>query len=452
MSRVLALAIKDLRLLTRDRAACFFALLFPIMFAVFFGAIFSRGDRDGETQKLDVVLTDLDRTEASQRFALMLRESKDFDITTVNSEDEAKAAVLGRRALGAIVLPPGFGAAQEGLFTTGQGPHVRLAMDPSRKAESGWLQGLLQQSGYMQMSRTFSDPAASAKQLAAARQTLQSSARDPATKLMMGQLLSSLDLLSTSVTALNAPKSDARPKSAAPQNGSEAGAAAVSPGNAFAPIIVESVPLTQKSDGPDNAWAISFPQGIIWGIMGCALGFAASLAGERTGGTLSRLRAAPLTPSAILLGKGVAAAIATIVVITGMMLVAVFGFKVHIQSFPTLIVSVLTVTFAFVGIMMFAATIGRTEASTNRAGWAIMMVLAMLGGAAVPLFVMPKFIQTLSVISPIRWAIQALEGAIWRQRTIESPEMLTAYAVLIAVGIVGMAFGFVVIQRDSRAA
>ncbi len=59
----------------------------------------------------------------------------------------------------------------------------------------------------------------------------------------------------------------------------------------------------------------------------------------------------------------------------------------------------------FVGFMMLIASLGKTEQSASGAAWAIMMPLSMIGGAMVPQFVMPAWMQAASVISPIRWAL-----------------------------------------------
>ena len=64
--------------------------------------------------------------------------------------------------------------------------------------------------------------------------------------------------------------------------------------------------------------------------------------------------------------------------------------------------------------MMLISTLGRTEQSASGAGWAILLVMAMLGGGMVPLFVMPAWMATASNVSPVKWAILALEGALWR--------------------------------------
>jgi len=63
----------------------------------------------------------------------------------------------------------------------------------------------------------------------------------------------------------------------------------------------------------------------------------------------------------------------------------------------------------------------------------------MLGGGMVPLAVMPGWMQSLSVISPVRWMILAYEGAIWRN--FSAVEMATPCAILVAIGLVFFALG-----------
>jgi ABC-2 type transport system permease protein len=89
--------------------------------------------------------------------------------------------------------------------------------------------------------------------------------------------------------------------------------------------------------------------------------------------------------------------------------------------------------------MMLVAAIGRNEQSTSAAGWAILMPMSMIGGAMVPLFAMPPWLVRLSVISPVKWAILAFEGATWR--AFSASEMLLPCGILIGVGLVAFALG-----------
>lgn len=436
MHALWAIVKKDLLLLLRDRGACFFAFVFPVLFAIFFGTVFGgRGDQAGAGKGgLEVALVDLDQSESSKALGRLLEQNEDIALSTAATAEQARAIVLKRDALAYVVIPAGYGEKQERLFSTGKGGEIELGIDPSRQAETGWLQGILQQAAFRQMSDTMSEPQNLKKQLDTARAALRGTSGE--NQRLMNQMFTSLDAFSTSLQAARQVQAE----------GTEPKAV----GTAFTPVTIKTTKLSAARGITINAYAISFPQGIIWGIMGCAMGFAASLAAERTKGTFMRLCVAPQSPRKVLLAKGLATGIVTLAVIVAMMALGVGIFGIVIPSYATLAVSVAAVTFAFVGIMMFAATVGRTEAATSRAGWAIMMVMAMLGGAAVPLFVMPDIVQKLSHISPVRWAILALEGAIWRGWGVG--DMLLPLGVLVAIGLVGGWAGFVLISRETRPA
>ena len=63
----------------------------------------------------------------------------------------------------------------------------------------------------------------------------------------------------------------------------------------------------------------------------------------------------------------------------------------------------------------------------------------MTGGAMVPLFAMPPWMQTASMVSPVRWAIVAFEGAIWRG--FSPAQMALPCAILLTLGVAGFALG-----------
>ncbi|MBL0869065.1 MAG: ABC transporter permease [Phycisphaerales bacterium] len=437
MPSILAMIRKDVKLLLRDRASAFFAFVFPVLFAIFFGYVFSGGGGGGKA--LQIACVDEDQSEASQRFVQALKNNADLQVTDIASEEQATKAVLTRQQVAFVHILKGFGAAQDGFISTGKGGGITIGIDPSRQAETGWIQGLVQQAAYTQLFGSFSDPKVMRRQLESARASLNTSDINPAQKLIFSQLFSSVESLSGSVSALGTATDNA-------QGGSQQSSA-----GGFQPVQVTTQSVQAKRDLPSDPFAVSFPQGIIWGIMGCAMGFAASFAGERTSGTFLRLCAAPLTPRRILLAKGLASGLVMLVVSGVMLLMAVVVFKVQIPSYPIMAGCLLVVTLAFVGIMMFAASVGKSEAATNRAGWAIMMCLAMLGGAAVPLFVMPPLVRDLSVISPIRWAMLVLEGGVWRGWSFTDQSMLVPMAVLLGIAVVGASAGMALVQRQARA-
>jgi ABC-2 type transport system permease protein len=122
-----------------------------------------------------------------------------------------------------------------------------------------------------------------------------------------------------------------------------------------------------------------------------------------------------------------------------MFALATLVFQVHVHSWAALLLAMVSAAGGFVGIMMLVAALGRNEQATSAAGWAILMPMSMIGGAMIPLFAMPPWLVRLSVISPVKWAILAFEGATWR--AFDLTEMLLPCGVLIGVGVVAFALG-----------
>ena len=160
---------------------------------------------------------------------------------------------------------------------------------------------------------------------------------------------------------------------------------------------------------------------------------------ERNAGTLVRLLVAPLTRAQVLLGKALACFVAILAVEALLLRVGAVAFHVRPASPACWWPRALAVAVAFVGLMMLISTLGQTERSASGAGWAILLVMSMLGGGMVPLFVMPAWMATASNLSPVKWAVLALEGALWRGFT--AGDMALPCAILLGVGLLAFAFG-----------
>ena len=63
--------------------------------------------------------------------------------------------------------------------------------------------------------------------------------------------------------------------------------------------------------------------------------------------------------------------------------------------------------------LLFLATLGRTPQAVAGFSSGILMPLAMIGGGMIPLMAMPPWMLRVSDLSPVKWGIYALEGAIF---------------------------------------
>lgn len=448
MNAIWALARKDLLLLLRDKSGFFFTFVFPIAYALFFGSIIGGaggGGGDG-SPGIRVVLVDSDNTEGSRAFLKTLSDATELDAHVTADLKAAEGEVTGAKSVALIHIMPGFGAGQENLFWRGgESSQIEVAADPSKKAEVGMLQGVLQKYAFSTMGKAFTDPKFGRKQIDTARRMLTSdqglSGED---RQMFSTFFGSMDTfyggLDKRAEREAAKKPEGDKKDAKESDGGGGG------GFSFEPVKIVSRDLFKPSNGmPTNAFTITFPQGIIWGVMGAALGFAASLLGEKTGGTYGRLTASPLPTWGVLAGKGLACFITMMGVTMLMILFAVVVCKVTIANPLLLAAGVVSVALGFVGIMTLIATLAKSERSASGFGWAVMMVFAFVGGAAVPSFAMPDWMLHISQLSPMYWAIRLFEGGLWRPLT--TIEAVVPIAIMLLIAAVAFTLGAVSLRR-----
>jgi ABC-2 type transport system permease protein len=203
--------------------------------------------------------------------------------------------------------------------------------------------------------------------------------------------------------------------------------------------------LTVDARSARNGFEVVFPAAILWGLIGCAGSFATAMVAERRSGTFARLRAAPIHDFTILGGKAGSAFVAGLLDALAILAVCHFVLGVRIERPGAVLVVILCCAFCFVGITVFLSVLGRSEQAVGGAGWALLLLLAMIGGAMVPLVAMPAWLRTLGNVSPVKWGIVALEGASWRG--LRPMELALPCAILIGVGLASFAAGVV---RASR--
>ncbi|MBU0719339.1 MAG: ABC transporter permease, partial [Planctomycetes bacterium] len=155
MRKIIALATKDLRLLVRDRAGFIFVFFFPLVYCMFFGAIFSGSGGGGVRSAMKIAVVDEDGTEGSRAFIKTLEDAAELEVT-LTDRATGRDAVRRGKLVAFVVLPEGFGASVDNPFTGGM-PKLETGIDPARRAEAGMLQGLLTQYTYLAIKETLTD-------------------------------------------------------------------------------------------------------------------------------------------------------------------------------------------------------------------------------------------------------------------------------------------------------
>lgn len=435
ISAAVAIAATDLRLLLRDKLDAFFTFVFPLIFAIFFGWVFG-GAGGGETGKIELGIVQLDPSPAATAFVDDLSKMDSFHITRFAKVEDAQDQVRKGTLVACVVIPDDFGTRMEELFASGKGPTVRGYVDPTRRGEAGLLEGRLTEIAFKGMTRSFSNTESMKKQLAKARESIEKSKdTDPSRKFVFNTFLTGIEGL----------LADNNRRAASEGNASTGLGAGM---DNFRPVQIEMEQLQRKSSGPTNSYEVSLPQGIVWGLMGCVTAFVGTLAVDRQRGTLVRLMCSPLSTRTIIAGKSLAGFVSCMAVQWLLIAVFFFAFKVRVPDPMMLLAATTCASLGFVGLMMFLAVVGRASDGSGGMGRAVVLVLAMIGGGTIPIFVMPKVMQTVSGISPFRWAVLAVEGATWRSMSLS--EMLLPCGILLAIGAVGFTLGAMMFRTHAK--
>jgi len=422
MKKVLFLAVKDLRVLLSDKGNIFWVFGFPVLFALFFGTIYAGAGKGPSGMNIAVV--DEDKSEFSSSYISKLESDEALQIVHLSREDAIEQVRKGKVAA-AVILNKGFGEGFEALFNSDD-PKLEVAADPSHRMESGYLQGLLAKAQFEALGDQFGDREWMRDQINLWRDELEN-----ANDLDAEQAELYLNFMDSFDTLL--------------KDSNEGGFSAGFDGDM---LNFAKMDVSREYEGPITPFQITFPQVLLWGFLMCTATFAISIVKERTNGTFDRLRIGPLGYAHILGGKGLACFLTCILIICILFFGGKAIFKLPIGSLPLFIPAVFCTILCFVGLMMFICTLGRTEQSVGAAGWAILMIMGMFGGAMMPLAFMPSWLRAFSHFSPVKWGILALEGAIWRD--FRFTEMISPCLVLLAIGITFFSLGVFMLRRQEN--
>jgi ABC-2 type transport system permease protein len=439
MKQVWTIALKDLALLWRDRMSLFFVLGMPIAMGIFFGLIM--GNMGSQSAAIKVAVVDEDRSPMSGRFIESLGGAPGL-VVEAGERGPALDSVRSGGRTAALIIPAGFGETAGIMWA--DPPAIQLAIDPSRKAEGGMLEGLIMQAMGELVAQRFQDPASLRPMIDDFQKQLDDQTELSAgTKTLLRGMMSSLDsFLEAADMVQNDPEAAEEGK-----RGPSLELANIEPLDVTRQVDPNSpagaVNQLRRRSG-HSQWDLSFPQAMLWGVLGCTAGFAISLVRERTRGTLLRLKAAPITSAHVLAGKALAcflAVLAVIAALTGL------GFLLGLRPGNWLFLALAAVCLSYcaTGVMMTMSVLGRSEEAVGGASWFANILMAMIGGCMIPLAFMPEFLRTLSNLSPVKWGILAIEGAVWREFTLG--EMILPCVILLGIGSLGIVLGARILSR-----
>ena len=411
---LLAMVRKDLMLFFSDRRAVIMGFVAPIAIASFFGSIFSGPDNNSEPAKIPIALVDQDGSVVSRAIVTGAEGDKSLKVTKPTRE-EARIAVRKGEVTVAVVIPAGFGDAAGRAFFSGQAkPELTMWYDPSHTAERGLVRGLLTEHVMESVSREMFSGATGRKLVDDTLQNLDSSSLAPNQRVLLR------DLLKSAQNFYNQPQSE----SAEPPRG------------ITMPYTVVEEGVTSGENVSYNGYAHSFAGMGIQFLLFAAIDLGVGILLERQRGLWKRLRSAPISRFSLLAGKGLSASIITLMTLLVSFAFAMVVFKVRIAgSIPGFLAVAVSCSMMAATFGLLIASLGRTPGGTRGIAILAVLLMVMLGGAWVPTFIFPAWLQRLTVVIPVRWAVDGLDAMTWRGLGIGS-------AVMPSLALLGFALVF----------
>jgi ABC-2 type transport system permease protein len=414
MNALFSLIRKDLVLYFSNKRALAVTLAAPILIAAFFGAVM--GGPPKKPARVPVAVVDLDASAVSRAIVAAMREDASFELKEM-AQPQALTLVREGKVCAAAVIPAGFGdAAPRAMFQPGaKKPEIVLHYDPSQAMTLAMVRGLLAQHVMTAVSKSAFSPQSGLKMIADMRNDVEKSGTiDPGERRDLLTLFDSIERLQA--------------RGAQGSTKSQGGGFAM-------PFETRAEEVTSGVDRRYNGYAHSFAGMGVQFILFMGIEVGVGLLLMRRMGMWKRLRAAPVSRELLLGSRIISGTLIATILLAGIYAagIAIFGVRIDgsIAGFVLVAVSFAILTSTF-GLLI--AALGKTPEATRGLAILATLLLVMLGGAWVPTFVFPDWLQTATLVVPTRWAVDGLEATTWRGLGIEAAwrpalAMLAASAV-----------------------
>lgn len=390
MSRLLNIALKDFRVLVRDKAAFLIMLGMPLVLIFILGSALG-GVGDSEVVDIPVAIVSVDSGEQGTHFAEAIADVEElqsvFNIEVSDDVEAVRTAVERGDLTAALVIPKDFSEA----LAAGEPVDLEVLQDPGSPMTAGIWAGV---------------------------------ARAAGANLSAGQVVR--------MTVEDALIEAGVPADAAPGDQD-------TPGDQTA---FDAVKVTQLDVEPEKQISMIdyYAAGqtgmfLLFGAMFGAFGFVK----ERREQTLARMLATPANKVDIVGGKSLGILAVAVCQFLVLFIGTRFLFGVDWGPTPVGIVLVgVAEAFAATGLAMTLSALGRTERAIGGIGPTVIMLFSALGGSMVPAEMLPTWMQPLQSISPVYWAVGAFLD-LMRGEVLST--VLQPIGVLFLIGAVLFGFG-----------
>ena len=379
MHKFLASTYKEFTLLTRDFGGIVILFVMPIVLIVTITLIQDSSFKTISDTKIPILIVDNDNGDVSKNIIKGLRDSNAFEIIKEAEEENAKNQVFKGKYQLAIVIPE------------------KLSHDLALKVNQN-VEEIVAKFGLEEETTT--------EKIVIEKKEVRLYF-DPATQLTFkSSVKNGIDKMISKIETESIYKAFQSQISDDPNE-------AIFETENF--ISFKEVSL--KKEGEDilpNSVQHNVPAWTLFAIFFVIVPLSINVVQEKNQGTFVRLRTNPVSYATVLAGKTAIYLAVCIIQFILMLLIGVYLFPAI--GLPTLDVSgrlpllFLVAIFsglAAIGLGLLLGTVAKTHEQSAPFGATFVVILAAIGGVWIPVFAMPKFMQVLSNISPMNWALNA---------------------------------------------
>ncbi|WP_260402620.1 MULTISPECIES: ABC transporter permease [Aequorivita] len=380
MHKLWASTYKEMLLLLRDLGGIAILFVMPMLLLVVITLVQDSTFKTISDIKIPVLLVDNDKGEVSKNIIDNLSESNSFQILQKVTEEEAKEAVFAGKYQLAIVIP-------ESLSTSLQ------------KKVNQNVEEILSKFGLEEDSSLVEKETIPVKEVRLYF--------DPATQVSFkSSVKNGIDKMISKI------ETQSIYKAFQSELGEDEDESIFDTENFIA--FKEILPTKNNEEIIPNSAQHNVPAWTLFAIFFIIVPLSINLVKEKNQGTFVRLRTQPVNYATVLGGKTIVYLGVCLIQFTLMLLVGIYVFPaiglpvvdVTGKLFLLYVVAIFS-GLAAIGLGLLLGTIAKTQEQAAPFGATTVVILAALGGVWVPVFVMPKFMQLISKISPMNWGLEA---------------------------------------------
>lgn len=414
MHKLLASAYKELLLLTRDIGGIAILFVMPLVLIITITLIQDSTFKTVTDSKIPILIVNNDNGHVSNTILEGLEDSNSFEMNIKNSEDIAKDLVFKGKFQLAIIIPENLSSSLE-------------------QKVSQNVDGIIAKFG---LEEEITTPK---KQIESKEVKLYF---DPATQITFkSSVKNGIDKMVAKIETESIYKAFQEQITDDPTE-------VIFETENFI-TFKEILPKKDNEEYIPNSVQHNVPAWTLFAIFFIIVPLSINIVKEKSQGTFVRLRTNPVSYATVLGGKTIVYLIVCLIQFVLMLLVGLYVFPAIglptldvSDRIPLLFVVAVFAGLAAIGLGLLLGTIAKTQEQSAPFGATFVVILAAIGGVWVPVFVMPKIMQTLSHISPMNWGLNAFYDVFLRNGSLLDvlPEISLLLLFFLATTLIAIVY------------